>query len=111
MQSEATIGRQFEKELVLATTNPGKADRLRWVFEGLGFQPRSLDRSNGPAPEENGQTFQENAELKAKFWSNKLGAIAAASDGGLLIPALGRRWDALRTARAAGPGATDLERA
>ena len=99
------------QSLLLATTNPAKARRLRWVFEGLGAEPRHLPKGAGPAPEENGASFRANAELKACFWSKRMGGLAAASDGGLCIPALGAKWDALRTARAAGLGVDDRERA
>lgn len=97
-------------DLVIATTNPAKAERLRWVFAGLGWEPRPLEDRAQP-PDEDGATFRDNAELKARFWSARLGGLAAASDGGMAVPALGERWNALRTARAAGPNATDLDRA
>jgi XTP/dITP diphosphohydrolase len=96
--------------LLLATTNPAKLERLRWVFAGL--RPvRPLPADTPAPPDESGQTFRQNAELKARYWSSWAGGPAAASDGGLVIPALGDRWEALRTGRAAGPGATDSERA
>lgn len=98
--------------LLLATTNPAKAARLRWVFGAApGAEPTPLPADAGPGPDEDGGSFRENAELKAQFWSNRYGRRSAASDGGLLVPALGPRWNALRTARMAGPGADDLARA
>lgn len=103
--------RPARTSLLLASTNPSKQQRLRWVFEGLGLQFRSIPSDAGPPPEELGSTFRENAELKAQFWSGRLGGLVAASDGGLTIPALGKSWDPLRTARAAGADATDAERA
>jgi len=98
-------------ELYIATTNPAKAARLRWVFSDLGLTMLDLPSDIRAGPEETGASFRENAELKACYWSAQLGGLAAASDGGISIPALGARWDALRTARAAGPQATDLTRA
>lgn len=65
----------------------------------------------GPGPDETGRRFCENAAIKACFWSGRLGGLAAASDGGLTVPALGEQWDALHTARAAGLGADDQARA
>jgi XTP/dITP diphosphohydrolase len=97
--------------LLLATTNPTKAERLRWVFSGLGFELHQLDPSLGPVPEESGTSFRQNAELKASYWSAQHGGLAAATDGGLVVPGLGARWNALHTARAAGPAANDLDRA
>jgi inosine/xanthosine triphosphate pyrophosphatase family protein len=98
-------------DLVIATTNPAKAERLRWVFDGLGLRLHDMPTEHGPAPHETGRSFRENAELKACFWSDRLGGLATASDGGIAIPALGPNWDAIRTARAAGPSADDVARA
>lgn len=107
----ARAERARARELLLATTNPAKAERLRWVFAELGFRFRALPAGAGEGPEEDGTSFRQNAELKACYWSRRYGGLAAASDGGLAVPALGNRWNALRTARAAGPGADDVARA
>jgi inosine/xanthosine triphosphate pyrophosphatase family protein len=98
-------------DLLLATTNPGKRERLRWVFHGLGLSFRELPPSIIAGPRESERSLRENAEMKASFWSARLGGLAAASDGGMSIPALGADWNARRTARAAGPGADDQARA
>lgn len=98
-------------DILLATTNPAKLERLRWVFANLGSRLRPLPAEAGPAPEEDGASFADNAALKARFWSRRFEGLTAASDGGLAIPALGSRWNALRTARAAGPEADDVARA
>jgi XTP/dITP diphosphohydrolase len=98
-------------ELLIGTTNPAKAERLRWVLSGLGFRFVELRPDDGPGPDESGLSFAENAKLKACYWSSRLGLTTVASDGGLVIPALGERWNALLTARSAGPRASDLERA
>ena len=108
--SEAETRRRSDETLLLATTNPAKLERLRWVFDGL-WPVASLPVGAGPGPEETGDTFRANAELKAVYWSRWSGGLAAASDGGLAIPALGEAWQPLRTARAAGSGADDLTRA
>jgi len=100
-----------ETNLYLATTNPAKVERLRWVFAGLGLKPLPLPPGHGSGPDESGASFRENAELKARYWSKQISGLAAASDGGISIPALGARWDALRTARAAGEQADDEQRA
>ena len=97
--------------LYLATTNPAKVERLRWVFAGLGLKPLPLPPGHGSGPDESGASFRENAELKARYWSKQISGLAVASDGGISIPALGARWDALRTARAAGEQADDEQRA
>jgi inosine/xanthosine triphosphate pyrophosphatase family protein len=101
----------MSESVLIATTNPAKSERLRWVLSDLGLEFRPLQAGTIPPPEENGADFRANAELKARYWSEQLGGVAAASDGGLVIPALGPRWNALQTARAAGPGADDIARA
>lgn len=98
------------ERLLLATTNPAKLERLRWVF-APHWPSVPLPSDAGPGPAETGDGFRANAELKAIYWSRSSGGLAAASDGGLTIPALGAAWQPLRTARSAGPGADDLTRA
>lgn len=98
-------------DLLLATSNPAKLIRLRLLLEGLPYRllaPTDLGLDGEPAVEETGAQFAANASLKAEAWSRAAGGLAAiASDGGMAIPALGARWDALRTRRQAGPAATD----
>jgi inosine/xanthosine triphosphate pyrophosphatase family protein len=60
---------------------------------------RCARRIHAPV-DETGPTFADNACGKAVAASRAApGALALASDGGLEIPALGARWDPLRTAR------------
>lgn len=93
--------------LVVATTNPGKlreiaailadgADVSRLQIEVLSLQ----DLSPVTEPEETGETFAENARLKAIYYSNVLGLPCVADDSGLEIAALGNipgvhsaRWE------------------
>jgi XTP/dITP diphosphohydrolase len=101
------------QHLLLATTNPAKLARLRWVVDGLPFAvrtPREYPAATPHVPED-GTDFATNAAQKAQGWSAATGGmLTLASDGGLAIPALGARWDALRTRRNAGPEATNAER-
>lgn len=97
------------KHILLATTNAAKLAKLRWLLDGLGLE--TVAPSAPFAVPEVGQTHQENAEDKAQTWSQQFEMTAIASDGGLVIPALGERWDTMLTARFAGPAATDRDRA
>ncbi|MGH2410176.1 MAG: non-canonical purine NTP pyrophosphatase [Chloroflexota bacterium] len=101
-------------DLLLATSNPAKLIRLRLLLEGLPYRllaPTDLGLFAEPVVEETGADFAVNAALKAEAWSGAAGGLATlASDGGMAIPALGARWDALRTRRQAGPGANDEDR-
>ena len=99
-------------EILLATTNPAKQDRLRWLMEGLPLSlvtPADLGL-NDKAPDEDGSTHSENARLKAEWWSRAGTMPAISSDGGLVVPALGRMWESIHTHRSAGYYADDQAR-
>ena len=95
--------------LLLATSNPAKQQRLGWLLEGLSLAPVTLDELGlaGREPQEEGATHEENACLKAEFWSSRRDGLVISSDGGLVIPVLGDRWASLRTRRFAGGLAGD----
>ena len=95
-------------KVLLATTNQAKAAKLRWLLEGIGLQCVAPDEPL--VVSEEGKTHRENAEAKALAWSKQHKMPAIASDGGLVIPALGDRWEPLLTARFAGPAASDRDR-
>lgn len=88
-------------KLLLATTNPAKLRDLKAVFSGIEDIELVLldDFSDIPDVEETGETFEENAVLKAKTYAQHFGLPAVADDGGLEIEALdgapgikSRRW-------------------
>jgi XTP/dITP diphosphohydrolase len=98
--------------ILLATGNAAKQDKLRWLIEGLGFEPvtpRELGLDFDPP--EAGTTHLEVAQAKALAWADAAGCLAIASDGGLDIPALGPNWNSLYTRRAAGDVPDDQARA
>ena len=97
--------------ILLASTNPAKQAKLRWLLDGLGL--RSItpgDLGLTPAIPEDGHDHRAIAEAKAAAWSRAAGMAALSSDGGLVIPALGDKWNALRTGRFAGESAGDRQR-
>jgi inosine/xanthosine triphosphate pyrophosphatase family protein len=98
--------------LVAATRNPAKAAELARLVAGLA-EVVPLPPHAGPDVPEEGDRLEAVAAAKAIGWSRRLdrGELVVASDGGLLIPALGPRWDPARTRRFAGPAASDAERA
>ena len=104
-------GGDSKREVLLATTNPAKEERLRWLLEGLPVSPLTSESIiEPPSVAEVSETHLANAKAKALAWSQASGLPAIASDGGLVIPALGTAWDPLRTSRFAGEGAGDQER-
>jgi len=77
------------KSLLLATTNQGKLREIRGILDGVPVDLVSLDAFPDVAePEETGQTFAENARLKALYYSEHTGLPAVADDSGLEIDAL-----------------------
>jgi XTP/dITP diphosphohydrolase len=73
---------------VLATHNAHKVDELRAILgERLG--PHELIGYEGPQPIEDGETFAENALIKARAASAHTGLPALADDSGISVAALG----------------------
>ncbi len=99
-------------KVLLATTNPAKLERLKWILEGLDLETATPDgiSLHPEPPQETGATHEENARLKAEFWSKVASMPALASDGGLVVPAFGERWESLLTRRFAGEEAADEAR-
>lgn len=76
-------------DLVIATHNRGKLAEFRQLF---GAAPLNLTRAGDhglDAPEETGQTFIENARLKALYTASRTGLPALADDSGLCVEILG----------------------
>jgi XTP/dITP diphosphohydrolase len=78
------------RRIVLATTNPDKIREIRALIGHLPIALTALDEFPAIAPpEETGETFAENAKLKAVYYSRATGLPAIAEDSGLEIDALG----------------------
>lgn len=91
---------------MVATGNPGKVREFARLL-GKGFVVEALPASV-TLPEETGETFAENALLKAQAAAAALGGRVAvlADDSGVAVAALGG-LPGVRSARFAGEGATD----
>lgn len=97
--------------ILLATGNPAKQATLQWLLEDLSLEtvtPRELGLTS--VPEEEGETHQDIARQKASAWSRAASMLVIASDGGLIIPALGANWESRFTHRFAGAAASDQDR-
>ena len=76
-------------KLLVATTNPGKMKEIAGILDGLPIELVSLDAYPGlEEPEETGETFAENARLKALYYHQATGLPSVADDSGLEIDAL-----------------------
>jgi XTP/dITP diphosphohydrolase len=75
--------------LLLATTNPNKVREIHTMLDGIPHELIGLDSHAAiEAPEETGETFEENARLKALYYSQATGMPAIAEDSGLVVDAL-----------------------
>ena len=75
-------------KLVIATHNPGKLREIAALIEHLGIQCVGAEELGLPEPEEIGNTFVDNADLKAREAADLSGLPALADDSGLCIDAL-----------------------
>lgn len=95
------------KELLVATGNRGKLREIELLLQDVVARIYSpADFPTLPEVEENGETFAENAVLKARTAFNATGIPVIADDSGLVVDALGGR-PGVRSARFAGEGASD----
>jgi len=94
--------------LLIATKNAHKAQEIRailgsaWEVTDLNAHPEVI------APEETGETFAENAAIKAVAASRIFAGFVLSDDSGLEVDALGGAPGVI-SARYAGPKATDAD--
>ena len=97
-------------QLLIATKNLGKVREYRDLLADLPFDILSLaDVGIDADVEETGETFAENAILKARTYARLSGLLTWADDSGLAVDALGG-WPGVHSARHAGPDASDADR-
>lgn len=99
-----------KRRIVVATGNAGKLDEIRSALSLPGFEFVSpADLGSEPLDvAETGETFTDNAMLKAKAYHERFGMAALADDSGLVVDALGGR-PGVRSSRYAGDRATDSD--
>lgn len=92
-----------------ATGNPGKLREFQLAGEllNIDIEPLAGLKEITP-PDENGATFEENARLKAAYYSTFAPGLLFADDSGLEVDALNGA-PGVYSARYAGPHATDFE--
>jgi len=99
-----------KRKIVVATGNVGKLEEIRHALDIPGFEfvsPADL----GAEPldvAETGETFTDNAMLKARAYRERFGMAALADDSGLVVDALGGR-PGVRSSRYAGERASDAD--
>ncbi|HSQ23948.1 MAG TPA: non-canonical purine NTP pyrophosphatase, partial [Pyrinomonadaceae bacterium] len=99
-----------ERSLLIATFNKGKLQELRQLLAELPFVISDLEGLSSIQPiAEHGETFVENASLKATGYAKQTGLLTLADDSGLQVNALNGAPGVL-SARFAPEGASDTER-
>ncbi len=74
--------------LVVATHNQGKFREFQDLLNPFGISVQSSAELSLPEPEECGETFEENARLKAVITAFATNKLALADDSGLAVEAL-----------------------
>ena len=96
--------------LVIATRNKGKTKEIKDLLKDYPVDIKDLDDFGSiPQIEEDGDTFDENAYIKASFAARILGLPALADDSGLIVEALDGA-PGIHSARYAGENASDKEK-
>ena len=77
------------KKIIIATKNQGKIFEIKTAFKNLPVEIISLfELGELPDAVENGNTFAENALIKARFYASETNCACLADDSGLEVDAL-----------------------
>jgi XTP/dITP diphosphohydrolase len=103
-------GSESKRRLLVATTNIGKLREIRSLLADVPVELVTLrELQTIDEPEESGLTFEDNARLKALYYSAQSGMTTVAEDSGLVIDGLDGE-PGVRSARFLRPDATYPER-
>ncbi|HKH81174.1 MAG TPA: RdgB/HAM1 family non-canonical purine NTP pyrophosphatase [Methylovirgula sp.] len=83
------MSKRLAGKLLVATHNPGKLWEMRALLAPHGIDAVSAAELTLPEPDETGESFWANAELKAAAAARAAGLPALADDSGLCVDALG----------------------
>lgn len=80
----------MKHKIIFATGNAGKMREIRLILGDLGCEILSMKEAGAdPEINENGKTFAENAEIKARAVWHCTGDIVLADDSGLVVDYIG----------------------
>jgi XTP/dITP diphosphohydrolase len=96
------LNRLRGQRLAIATHNEGKRREIEALLAPFGIEIVGAGALGLPEPEETGDSFEANAELKARAAADAGGLPALADDSGLVVPALNGA-PGIYSARWAGP--------
>ena len=95
-------------DIVVATQNKHKMSEIEHILTEYPIRLKRLNTYTQESVPETGQSFIENALIKARFASQITGLPALADDSGLMLPCL-HGAPGIYSARYAGPTATDQD--
>ena len=97
-------------KLLIGTGNIGKLREIKTILADVPYEIVSLaDFNDLETPEENGDTYNANALMKAGSYATQTGLLTLADDSGLEVEAL--NWGpGVMSARYAGEDASDADR-
>jgi|SaaInlStandDraft_5_1057022.scaffolds.fasta_scaffold21115_3 XTP/dITP diphosphohydrolase len=75
-------------EILLATQNKGKLKEMEELLKADGVNFIALAENTIEEPEEDGDSFEDNAIIKAEFYSKRTEKACISDDSGLVIPKL-----------------------
>jgi XTP/dITP diphosphohydrolase len=97
-------------KLLLASTNPGKIKEYRLLLAGVGYQITTLaEQGIEKTATESGNSYEQNAQLKATAYAKLSRLVTLADDSGLEVDALNGE-PGIHSARFAGKEATDADK-
>ena len=99
-------------KILIGSNNSSKQSEISSIFNESALEPITpQDLSINYDPPEVSGTHKEIAEQKALQWSKITEYLVISTDGGLIIPSLGKNWDSTYTKRKAGEHVSDQDRA
>jgi XTP/dITP diphosphohydrolase len=97
-------------KLLLATSNPGKIREYHFLLDGPGYEITTLaEEGIAKVVSESGNSYEQNARLKAITYAKLSQLTALADDSGLEVDALNGE-PGVKSARFAGKTASDADR-
>lgn len=105
----AMSAKKYER-ILIASTNRGKVIEIGMLLDDCSENFSSLNEFHDiEEPVEDGETFSENALIKARYYSGLTRLPVVTDDSGLMVDALGGA-PGVHSARLVEPGAGDSER-
>ena len=105
-------GVAMKKKVVIASNNAHKVDEIRTALDFEGWEYLTLKEAGlDSSPEEDADTFEGNAWIKAQAAHEATGLAVLADDSGLVVDALAGRPGVLSARYAGGHGCDDANNA